>query len=65
MTTPGLRDFVLEAPTGEEPAEDLLAAAFAALSQAFTLTAQAGAPRAAPAGGHGWTPSTGGCTGPG
>ncbi len=44
MTTPGLRDFVLEAPTGEEPAEDLLAAAFAALSQAFTLTAQAGAP---------------------
>ncbi len=43
MTTPGLRDFVLEAPTGEEPAEDLLAAAFAALSQAFTLTAQAGA----------------------
>ena len=43
MTTPGLRDFVLEAPTGEEPAEDLPAAAFAALSQAFTLTAQAGA----------------------
>ena len=43
MTTPGLRDFVLEAPTGEEPAEDLLAAAFAALSQAFTLTAQPGA----------------------
>ena len=44
MTTPGLRDFVLEAPTGEEPAEDLLAAAFAALSQAFTMTAQADAP---------------------
>jgi len=43
VTTPGLRDFVLEAPTGEEPAEDLPAAAFAALSQAFTLTAQAGA----------------------
>ncbi len=46
MTTPGLRDFVLEAPTAEEPAEDLLAAAFAALSQAFTVTAEAGAPGA-------------------
>ena len=46
MTTPGLRDFVLEAPTGEESAEDLLAAAFAALSQAFTVTAQPGAPGA-------------------
>ncbi len=46
MTTPGLRDLVLEAPTGEEPAEDLLAAAFAALSQAFTVTAEAGAPGA-------------------
>ena len=42
MTTPGLRDFVL--PSGNESAEDLLAAAFAALSQAFTLTAQPGAP---------------------
>ena len=46
MTTPGLRDFVLEAPTGEEPAEDLLAAAFAVLSQAFTVTAEASAPGA-------------------
>ncbi len=42
MTTPGLRDFVL--PSGNESAEDLLAAAFAALSQAFTLTTQPGAP---------------------
>ena len=46
MTTPGLRDFVLEASTGEEPAEDLLAAAFAVLSQAFTVTAEASAPGA-------------------
>jgi CHAD domain-containing protein len=46
VTTPGLRDLVLEAPTGEEPAADLLAAAFAALSQAFTVTAEAGAPGA-------------------
>ena len=46
MTTPGLRDFVLEAPTGEESAEDLLPAALAALSQAFTVTAEAGAPGA-------------------
>ena len=65
MTTPGLRDFVLEAPTGEESAEDLVSAALATLSQAFTVTAEAGAPRAAPSGGCGWTPSTGGCTGPG
>ncbi len=46
MTTPGLRDFVLEAPTGEESAEDLLPAALAALSQAFTVTAEAGSPGA-------------------
>jgi CHAD domain-containing protein len=46
VTTPGLRDFVLEASTGEEPAEDLLAAAFAVLSQAFTVTAEASAPGA-------------------
>ncbi len=44
MTTPGLRDFVLEAPTGEESAEDLVSAALATLSQAFTVTAEAGAP---------------------
>ena len=44
MTTPGLRDFVL--PSGSESAEDLLAAAYAALSQAFTVIAEAGAPRA-------------------
>ena len=44
MTTPGLRDLVL--PSGSESAEDLLAAAYAALSQAFTVTAEAGAPRA-------------------
>ncbi len=43
MTTPGLRDFVL--PSGSETAEDLLAAAYAALSQAFTVTAEAGASR--------------------
>ena len=44
MTTPGLRDLAL--PSGSESAEDLLAAAYAALSQAFTVTAEAGAPRA-------------------
>ena len=46
MTTPGLRDFILEAPTGDEAAEDLRAAALAALSQAFTVIAEAGAPGA-------------------
>ena len=46
MTTPGLRDFVLEVPTGEESAEDLLPAALAALSQVFTVTQEAGAPGA-------------------
>ena len=46
MTTPGLRDFVLEAPTGEKSAEDLLPAALAALSQVFTVTPEAGAPGA-------------------
>ena len=45
MTTPGLRDFVLEASSGDESAEDLLPAALAALSQAFTVTREAGAPR--------------------
>ena len=44
MTTPGLRDFVLGAPTGDESAEDLLPAALAALSQAFTVTPEAAAP---------------------
>jgi len=44
VTTPGLRDFVL--PSGNESAEDLLAAAYAALSQAFTVTAEADASRA-------------------
>ena len=44
MTTPGLRDFVLEAPTGS--GEDLLPAALAALSQAFTVTPEASAPDA-------------------
>ena len=45
MTTPGLRDLVLEAPSGNEPPEDLLPAALAALSQAFTVTPEASAPR--------------------
>ena len=42
MTTPAPRDFLLEAPTGDEAAEDLRSAALAALSQAFTVTAEAG-----------------------
>ena len=46
MTTPGQRDFILEAPTGNESTEDLLPAALAALSQAFTVTVEAGAPGA-------------------
>jgi len=45
VTTPGLRDLVLEAPSGNEPPEDLLPAALAALSQAFTVTPEASAPR--------------------
>jgi CHAD domain-containing protein len=44
VTTPDLRDFVLEAPTGS--GEDLLPAALAALSQAFTVTPEVGAPGA-------------------
>ncbi len=44
MTTPGLRDFVLGAPAGDESAEDLLPAALTALSQAFTVTPGAAAP---------------------
>ncbi len=46
MTTPGPRDFVLEAPIGDESAEDLRLAALAALSQAFTVTPEASAPAA-------------------
>ncbi len=46
MTTPGPRDFVLEAPIGDESAEDLRLAALAALSQAFTVTPEARAPAA-------------------
>ena len=44
MTTPGPRAVILEAPTGSE--EDLLPAALAALSQAFTVTPDVGAPGA-------------------
>jgi CHAD domain-containing protein len=44
VTTPGPQDFVLEAPIGEESAQDLLPAALAALSQAFTVTPEASAP---------------------
>ena len=44
MTTPGLRDFVLKAPTGS--GEDLLPAVLAALSQAFTVAPEASAPGA-------------------
>ena len=42
MTTPGPRDFLLEAAAGDEAAEDSRAAALAALSQAFTVIAEAG-----------------------
>ena len=44
--TPGLLDFVLEAPAWDEPGPDLLPAALAALSQAFTVTPEAGVPGA-------------------
>jgi CHAD domain-containing protein len=44
--TPGLLDFVLEAPAWDEPGQDLLLAALAALSQAFTVTPEAGPPGA-------------------
>jgi CHAD domain-containing protein len=46
VTTPGLRDLIFEGPAGDESAEDLLPVAFAALSQAFTVTPEAGAPGA-------------------
>ena len=39
MTTPGLRDFVLEVPTGEDPAG--VGLALIALSQAFAVTPEA------------------------
>src|SRR5260370_27986173 len=42
--TPGLREFVLEAPAGDDPAQDPLPAALAALAQAFTVVAEPGAP---------------------
>jgi len=44
--TPGPQGFVLAAPTGGEPVQDLLSDALAALSQAFTVTPEAGAPSA-------------------
>jgi CHAD domain-containing protein len=44
--TPGLLDFVLEAPAWDEPGQDLLPTALAALSQAFTVTPEAGEPGA-------------------
>jgi CHAD domain-containing protein len=46
VTTPGQRDFILEVPIGDESAEDLRTAALTVLSQAFTVTPQAGAPGA-------------------
>jgi CHAD domain-containing protein len=46
VTTPGLRDLVLEAPAGDESAEDLLPVALTALSPAFTVTPEVGAPGA-------------------
>jgi len=44
VMTPGLREFVLEAPAGDDPAQDPLPAALAALAQAFTVVAEPGAP---------------------
>ena len=38
MTRPGPRDFVIDTPAGDESAQDLLAAALAALSPSFTLS---------------------------
>ena len=62
MTTPDPQDFVLDAPTGDEPPQNLLLTALTALSQAFTVTPPA---RRAAADAGGWTPSTGGCIAPG
>ena len=44
MTTPDPQDFVLDAPTGDEPPQNLLLTALTALSQAFTVTPPAGPP---------------------
>ena len=44
--TPGLLDFVLEAPAWDEPGQDLLPAVLDTLSQAFTVTPEAGVPGA-------------------
>ncbi len=46
MITPGLRGFVLEpeASAGDDPAQDLLPAALAALAQAFTTSSEPGVP---------------------
>jgi CHAD domain-containing protein len=44
VITPGLRGFVREAPDGDDPAQDPLPAVLSALAQAFTVTAEPGAP---------------------
>jgi len=44
VITPGLRGFVREAPDGDDPAQDPLPTVLAALAQAFTVTAEPGAP---------------------
>jgi len=44
VTTPGLREFVLEAPAADGPAQDLLPTVLAALSRAFTVAGEPGAP---------------------
>jgi CHAD domain-containing protein len=44
VITPGLRGFVLEAPDGDDPAQDLLPAVLSALAQAFAVSAEPGAP---------------------
>jgi len=44
--TPGLLDFVLEAPAWDEPGQDLLPAVLDTLSQAFTVAPEAGVPGA-------------------
>jgi CHAD domain-containing protein len=46
VITPGLREFVLEASAADEPGQDLLPVALAALSQTFTVTTRSGAPGA-------------------
>jgi CHAD domain-containing protein len=44
VTTPGLREFVLEAPAADDPAQDLLPTVLAALLRAFTVVREPGAP---------------------